>query len=134
MMAIKYRVKTKPDNINKRAAPRYYAVPVRTGEIDLRWIAKRLSERSSLTSGDIFATIIGLVEILETSLHDGYSVRIDGLGIFTLSVSSDGYDHPNDCMPHRVEARKICFRADPRLKKQLKHVKFVRDKELRVMQ
>jgi predicted histone-like DNA-binding protein len=127
-MAFKYRVKTKPDNINKRSTPKYYAVPVRSGEVNLKEISQRLAERTSLSKGDIYAAGVGLTQLIEDNLHDGYSVRIDGLGIFTLSASSDGFDDPIACTPHRVHARKICFRADPELKRNLKKVKFERDK------
>lgn len=128
-MAIKYRVKTKPDNIGKRESPKYYAVPVRSGLVDLQQIAKELADRSSLTVGDVYATIIGIAPIIEQYLHDGYSVKMDGLGIFSLSVSSEGFDNPEDCNATHVAARKICFRADNRLKRGLKVVKFQRDKE-----
>jgi predicted histone-like DNA-binding protein len=128
-MAVKYRVKTKPDNISKRETPRYYAIPVRAGIIDLKGIATKLAARSSLSEGDVYSTIAGMVSVIEDGLHDGYSVRVDGLGIFTLSASSEGYDNPEDCTPHRVKARKICYRADPALKKNLKSVKFKRERD-----
>ncbi|GHT21464.1 DNA-binding protein [Bacteroidia bacterium] len=127
-MGFKYRVKTKTDNINKGKEPKYYAVPVSSGELDLRHLSDLLVARSALSRSDVVATIVGLTEVLEESLHNGHSVRIDGLGIFTLSASSKGYDNPADCTPHRVQARKICFRADNALKKNLKFVKFERDK------
>ena len=127
-MAIKYRVKTKADNINRQNKPKYYAVPVSSGELNLRYLADLLVKRSSLSRGDVLATIVGLTDVIEESLHNGHSVRIDGLGIFTLSASSAGYDNPADCTPHRVKARKICFRADPLLKEHLENVRFERDK------
>ena len=127
-MGFRYRVKTKKDTINKEAVPKYYAVPVRSGKVDITHMAEVLSDRSSLTPGDIQATIIGLVDIMESYLHQGYSVELDNIGIFTLSVTSDGYETPKDCTPHRVRAQKVCFRAAPKLKKNLKYVKFERDK------
>ncbi len=128
-MAFKYRVKTKTDSINKENKPKYYAVPVRSGEIDIHQLADDLASRSTVTAADVYATIVGLIPLMEQYLHEGYSIRLDDLGIFTLSVSSKGFDDPKDCLPHRVEARKICFRADKQLKRNLKHVKFERDKK-----
>ena len=128
-MAIKYRVKTKPDNIGKRESPKYYAVPVRSGIVDLHRIAEDLTDRSTLTISDVYATIIGVSSLIEQYLEQGYSVKMDGLGIFSLSISSEGFDQAEECTSTHVEARKICFRADTRLKKNLKLVQFVRDKE-----
>jgi len=38
-------------------------------------------------------------------------------------------DQQEECKAKQVEARKICFRADNRLKMNLKSIKFMRDKE-----
>ena len=124
---IKYKVKQKRNGINNKEL--YYASPVLSGQISTRQIAKDLAGRSSLTPADIRATLIGLVEVMETYLYSGFSVKLDDLGVFSLSVTSDGYAMPEECMPHRVRAGKICFRADPQMKKNLKHVKFERDKK-----
>jgi predicted histone-like DNA-binding protein len=126
-MAIKYRVKTKPDNIGNRETTKYYAVPVYKGIVDIKELSEKLSDRSTLTRGDIYGVIIGLVPLIEEYLHDGYAVRIDELGIFTVSASSQGFDNPEQCKPHHVVAKKVCFRAENRLKKNLETVKFERD-------
>ena len=126
-MAFKYEVKTKRSGIGEKKA-KYYAIPVRSGEINTRQLARELSSRCTLTEADVRATLIGLAEIMQEYLHEGYSVRLEELGRFTLSASSDGFDSPEECTPHRVKARKICFMADKELKGNLKQVKFERKK------
>jgi len=128
-MAIKYRVRTKKDNISPQKGAKYYAVPVRSKEINMGQIAEVLSRRSSLSVGDVYATLIGMVPIIEEYLHDGCSVRVDGLGIFTVSASSEGFSDPKECVPRKVKAKKICFRADVSLKKNLKSITFKRDEK-----
>ncbi|MDR2293082.1 MAG: HU family DNA-binding protein [Prevotellaceae bacterium] len=123
---MKYRVKQKRNGINDNEL--YYAVPVWSGLIGTREIAQELAGRSSLTPADIRATLIGLVEVMEKYLHSGYSIKLDDLGVFRLSLTSAGYASPDACTPHRVNAAKLCFRADPQIKKNLKKVKFERDK------
>jgi predicted histone-like DNA-binding protein len=122
---MRYRVKQKRNGINNKEL--YYAMSAWSGIISTRDIAHELAGRSSLTPADIRATLIGLVEVMETYLHNGYSVKLDDLGVFRLSATSDGYASPEECMPHRVRVAKLCFRADPQIKKKLKHVKFERD-------
>jgi predicted histone-like DNA-binding protein len=124
---MKYRVKKKRNGINDKEL--HYAVPVWSGLVGTREIAQRLSERSTLSPADIRATLIGLVDVVEDYLHDGYSVKLDDLGVFRLSVTSAGYAAPEECTPHRVHAAKLCFRADTEIKKNLKFVKFERDKK-----
>ncbi len=126
-MGFRYEVKTKRSGIGEKKA-KYYALPVRSGEIDTRRLAKELSERCTLTETDVRATLIGLVKIMEEYLHQGYSIRLEDLGRFTLSVTSDGHETPEECTPKRVKAKKICFMADKRLKENLKHVSFKRNK------
>jgi predicted histone-like DNA-binding protein len=122
---MRYRVKQKRNGINKKEL--YYAVPAWSGLIGTREIAQELAGSSSLTSADIRATLIGLAEVMQTYLHNGYSIKLEDLGVFRLSVTSNGYTSPEECTPHRVRAAKLCFRADPQIKKNLKHVKFERD-------
>ncbi|GHT21817.1 DNA-binding protein [Bacteroidia bacterium] len=121
---MKYRVEQKRNGINDKAL--YYAVPAGAGLIGTREIARELAGRCTLTPADIRATLIGLAEVMETYLHKGYSVKLDDLGVFRLSATSDGYATPEECTPHRVRAAKLCFRADPQIKKNLKYVKFER--------
>lgn len=126
-MGFKYRVKTKKSSLSGKDF-KYYAVPVRSGMVDIVKLAKLLSQRSTLSQADVRATIIGLVELIEEYLQQGYSVQLDDLGIFTVSASSDGFDNAEDCTPSRVHAKKICFRADKNLKKNLKFIRFEKEK------
>ncbi|MDR2937477.1 MAG: HU family DNA-binding protein [Prevotellaceae bacterium] len=123
---MRYRVKQKRNDINDKTM--YYAQPVWSGLVGTRELAQRIAERSTLSATDVRAAIYGLVEVMEGLLHEGYSVKLDDLGVFRLSATSAGYDSPEACTPHRVHAAKLCFRADAQLKGNLKFVKFERDK------
>jgi predicted histone-like DNA-binding protein len=126
-MSFRYRVKTKRSGIGEKTA-KYYAVPVRSGEISTRQLAKDLTKISSLSEGDVHSALIGLSGLVEKYLQEGYSVRLDNLGLFSISATSDGFDTPEECTPHRVKAKKICFRAENDLKSNLKYVRFEREK------
>ena len=99
--------------------------------LDLRQIAEDLTDRSTLAVSDVNATIVGISSLIKQYLEQGYSVKMDGLGIFSLSISSKGFDQAEACTSTQIEARKICFRAEKQLKKNLKLVQFARDKEIR---
>jgi predicted histone-like DNA-binding protein len=126
-MGYKYRTIKRRNGINDKE--KYYAAPVSGGLISTREIARKLSEISTLSTADIRATIVGLVEVMGTYFDQGFSVKIDDLGVFSVSVTSDGYDSPEECMPHRVRVNKLCFRADTQIKKDLQKMKFERKKE-----
>jgi predicted histone-like DNA-binding protein len=124
-MAFQYEVKTKRSGLGNKEA-KFYAIPVRSGEVSTRQLAREISKRCTLSETDVRATLIALTETMQDFLHDGYSVRLDDLGRFTISATSDGYDTPEDCTPKKVRANKICFMADKELKRNLKGIEFKR--------
>jgi predicted histone-like DNA-binding protein len=126
-MAFKYIVKTKRSGVGEKQA-KYYAIPVRSGEITTRKLSSEISNRCTLTEADVRATLIALVEVMEEYLHQGYSIQLDDLGRFTLSATSEGFESPEACTPKHVKAKKICFMADKRLKENLQFVNFERKK------
>ena len=127
-MAIRYRVKTKRGGIGDKTA-KYHAVPIYSGEITSRQLARDLALNSSLSAGDVLSTLMGLSELVDKYLRDGHTVRLEGLGLLSVSASSPGYDTPEECTPRRVKAKKICFRADPSLKATLKFIRFEHEKK-----
>lgn len=125
-MAVKYLCKPKRNVIGGKDDVLYYASPKGNGKIDLDALAQELSEQSSLTKSDVHAAVIGLAELVEKYLHRGYRVKLDKLGVFYLSITSEGYEQEEACTPKKVQANKICFKADDKLRNNLKHVKFER--------
>ncbi|MDR2927068.1 MAG: HU family DNA-binding protein [Cytophagaceae bacterium] len=126
-MAFKYRVKTKRSGLGDKAA-KYYAVPIHSREISSEQLAFDLAQRSSLSEGDVLATLVGLSSLVKQYLHDGHTVRLDGLGLLSVSASSDGFNTLEECTPRHVKAKKICFRATRELKADLKYIRFEREK------
>jgi predicted histone-like DNA-binding protein len=124
-MAYHYEVKTKRSGLGTKEA-KYYAIPVRSGEVSTRQLAREISKRCTLSETDVRATLIALTETMQDFLHDGYSVKLDDLGRFTISVTSDGFDTPEECTAKKVRANKICFMADKELKRNLKGIEFER--------
>ncbi|MDR2926836.1 MAG: hypothetical protein LBV41_01325 [Cytophagaceae bacterium] len=126
-MAFKYRVRTKRSGLGDKTA-KYYAVPIHSREISSTQLALDLAQRSSLSEGDVLATLVGLSSLVKQYLHDGHTVRLDGLGLLSVSASSDGFDTLEECTPRCVKAKRICFRAAPKLKADLKYIRFEREK------
>ena len=127
-MAFRYRVKTKRGGIGDKTA-KYHAVPIYSGEITSRQLARDLARRSSLSEGDVLSALVGLSGLVEQYLHEGHSVRLEGLGLLSVSASSQGFDAPEECTPRRVKAKKICFRAEKTLKENLKLIRFEHEKK-----
>ena len=123
IMAFHYEVKTKRSGLGTKEA-KYYAIPVRSGEVTTRQLAREISKRCTLSETDVRATLIALTETMQDFLHDGFSVKLDELGRFTISVTSEGFETPEECTAKKVRANKICFMADKELKRNLKGIEF----------
>ena len=125
-MAHYYVVREKLDKTGPEEKVRYYGVPVTCGRVTTGKLAELVADRCSLSRGDVLAAVCELGSMIFERLEDGYSVELEGLGDFYLSAGSEGYENPKDCTPHRVKARRVCFRMAPGMRKGMKFVKFER--------
>ncbi len=122
-MPYHFDVKTKRSGLNPDNL-KYYALPVRSGVLTTRQLSKVISGRCTLSETDVIATLSALSGVLEEYLMQGYHVKMDGIGRFSLSISSPGMDTPEKVTATHVKAKRICFMADKNLKEELVHVEF----------
>lgn len=60
-----------------------------TGQTDLRHLSQKIQENVSVKESDVYAVILELVNCMKTELQNSHSVKIDRLGIFTPSISTN---------------------------------------------
>lgn len=125
-MAHFYVVREKLDKTGAEDKVRYYGVPVTCGRISTGKLANLVADRCSLSRGDVLAAVCELGSMIRERLEEGYSVEMKDLGDFYLSAGSEGYEDAKDCTPHRVKARRICFRMSPEARKSMRFIKFER--------
>ena len=58
------------------------------------------------------AVLAATGEIIEEALSDGHSVTLRGIGSFQTAVTSKGFEHPEDVLPHSVNLSRVYFKAD----------------------
>ena len=90
------------------------------GVFDTEQLARQLSERCSLTPGDVKAALSGLADMMAERMAMGYSVRLEGIGVFSASLGlAEGKEREQSEGPHRnaanIKVRGVNFRADRRL-------------------
>lgn len=103
---------------------KYYGRITRRKQVDFRHIAETLSQRSTLSTTDMAAAIEGFKVIITEELLNGHNVKLDGLGIFSLSVKTEGVDEPAKLNQQAIKEIKVHFLPDSELKKRLKSAKF----------
>ena len=86
--------------VNQEDAPMLYYIRQKAGNVrvmDVDTMAAAIESKSSLTAGDVKHTIEAFVEQLRLSLTQGDKVKIDGLGTFHITLTSDGTEVKKDC-------------------------------------
>lgn len=117
-MALEFEAKVKRSPLAQQPES-YYAQPVWKNEVNTRRLAKDISEQCTLTEADVVATLSALSAVMEKYLHEGHSVRLDNIGRFRLTLTSEGVSSSEGLTAKQVKVKKICFMADKELKNGL---------------
>ena len=89
--------------VNQEDSQVLYYVRQKSGTVrvmDVNKLADAIEANSSLTAGDVKHAIEAFVEQLRLSLTQGDKVKIDGLGTFHITLSSEGTEKeypPGEC-------------------------------------
>ena len=89
-MPLFYRAVQSP-MANKAGAKLWHLNLVKTGvTVTTQQLAEVIAEKSSLTPGDVQNVVRNLLSVMRRYLLDCYTVRLEGLGTFTMKVRSQG--------------------------------------------
>jgi predicted histone-like DNA-binding protein len=125
---MKYKMIAKANPQDRTAAMKYYANPVKSGDIDQKAIAKEIASRSSLTAGDVANVLENFLELLPTHLIDGKSVKLGNLGSFRISFSSEGVEKAKDFnAATQIKTIRTIFTPSPDFKRLISEIKFEKE-------
>lgn len=117
-----YRLVQKANPLDQEHKQRY-ATSVNAGKIDTRMVAKTLSQKSSLTTGDVMNVLENLMEEIPRRLSQGYSVSLWELGTFRLSLSSQWVKEQKEFNTRTIK-KKVVFLPSKSFKSELKTIPF----------
>ena len=117
-MSVIYKVITRPTDPRVPNSPkRYYPHLITLGQsVNLKYIAQKMQDRSSLSVGDIKSVIQNFVEKMKEQLLEGKSINIEGLGVFMLTARSKGAELSKDINAKSVDSVRIFFQANKELR------------------
>ena len=104
---------------DRGAENKFYAQVVSTGKTDLERLAYLVANQSTVREGDCYAVILSLIHNIVDELNQGRIVKLDKLGTFNISVSSNASDTPEAVSANSVKDVRIRFRPDQRIKNSL---------------
>ena len=105
-------------NVSQEDSQVLYYVRQKSGTVrvmDVNKLADAIEANSSLTAGDVKRAIEAFVEQLRLSLTQGDKVKIDGLGTFHITLSSEGTEKEKDCTVRCIRKVNVRFVADKAL-------------------
>ena len=111
-------------NPQNREETRYYLTQASAGMADLKALAADIEKQTAMTRADITAVLISLADVLPAYLKDGKSVRLGELGIFRISVSSEGTASEAELSARHVKGAKIVFIPAAALKASMANLSY----------
>lgn len=90
---------------------KWYPRLFKKGTVDTMELAVEIAERSSLTPGDVYNVIQNLFSSMRLHLLNSETVRLEGLGSFTVKAHSDGngVDDPEEVTSKQINYLTIQF-------------------------
>lgn len=121
--------KKKFKDSNGTVIEKYYACSKTNSIVDTEELAERISSSCSLTQADVLGCLKALSIEMKLSFNQGSNIKLDGIGTFGIGISSEGFDDPKKIDPKKVKATKITYKADRKLSKEIKEMKFVAEQK-----
>jgi predicted histone-like DNA-binding protein len=123
-MSVSYSVYKQKRDFSQKGELKYYAKAQSSGEMTFRTLTRRISDRCSLTPGDVMATLDACLHILGEALEDGKIVRLGYFGSFQISVFSEGTLKEEDFKNSNITGAKIVYRPGTDLKQLLPNLTY----------
>ena len=119
-MSIKY-------NLTERGQPgvagggtkKWYAIIASDGEVTVDDLTKKIEKFSALSEADIRGVIIALENVIQEELTNGKIIRLDKLGSFYPSLSSEGVANKNEFTVANIKSAKVNYRPGKRISNAL---------------
>ena len=122
-MPITYAVK-KVSNTKNRDVDYFHGQAIKTGELTLEKLAKRINNSTTVTQTDCRAVLLSMKEHIAEALTEGQVVVLDDLGRFQITLQGKCYPkeviNAEDFSPSAmIKSHKIVFRPNVTLKKEV---------------
>ena len=101
-MAIKFKLIQKND---LKGGKKFYPQVITNGNVSFTKLCQEISERSSLTEGDVKNCLDRLSYVLANHLSDGQNVNLGDLGSFGMNVRGEGVVSEADFSTNRYMRR-----------------------------
>jgi predicted histone-like DNA-binding protein len=123
-MSVKFKVIQKKNPQDLAAAPKSYAIAISGGTVDIDKLSELVGDGSTVRQNDVYAVIIGLVNVITRELSEGRSVHLGKLGMFSISLSSEASDTIEEVNATKIKSAKVRYRPSTELKDMLTTLRY----------
>ncbi len=123
-MAVKYHVVQRKDPRDSNLPVKYYAEITDRYEINYNQLLKEITDISTVSIGDTYNVLQTLSYLIKKNIQEGRSLNIGDLGIFYMTLNSEGNLSPDDVNSKNITRSVIRFRACRSLKEVLYRLSF----------
>jgi predicted histone-like DNA-binding protein len=107
-------------NPQNREEKKFYATVATRSTMDLDGLADLASKFSSLSTGDIYSTLLNMFDALPKELLDGTIVKLGKLGNMSINVDSEGVATAEEVTGDIVKSVHLVFRPSKEFRDELK--------------
>lgn len=128
-MSIKYTVIERGEpGVVGGGKKKYYATVKTDGELSVDDLVKNIEKFSALSEADIRGVIIALENEIQKELVNGKIIRLDKLGSFYPSLSSEGAETAEKFNVSMIKGAKVNYRPGKRISDALSTATFTKEK------
>ncbi|WP_312769583.1 HU family DNA-binding protein [Epilithonimonas sp.] len=124
-MSIQYKLYKKPEpGVAGGGNKKWYANAFLNQEVSIDDLVAKIEKFSTFSEADIRGVLIAMENVVKEEICNGNIVRLDVLGSFYPSLSSEGVEDEKDFTAANVKNVKIIYRPGKRITKALSQVDF----------
>lgn len=110
---------TRKKYMGQADSPTCYYLRQKTGSariLSTRELADEIQDNTALKRGEVVHMLEALVDIMRKNLSSGNKVRLDGLGLFHMTITCNGSEKEEDCTIKSIRRVNIRFIPDKEIK------------------
>lgn len=110
---------TRKKYMGQADSPTLYYLRQKTGSVRIlstREVADEIQDNTALKRGEVMHMLEAFIDVIRKNLANGNKVRLDGLGLFHMTVTCEGSEKEEDCTVKNIRRVNIRFVPDKEIK------------------
>lgn len=118
-MCARYRLVRNPNPTGEKKKQALHPRVVPYGTVRINELMQSVEDRSGLSAADIKGALQIIADVMAERLEEGYNVELEGIGFFSLSLSSRPVMDKSEIRSESIHFRNVNFRCGKYLKNKL---------------